>query len=62
MPQWPPTLTTDAGNCARPQAVVPAFHGPSPSSLGAFALGGCTVAPGFGFCGFEIAPDGCSPG
>jgi predicted cupin superfamily sugar epimerase len=29
--------------------------------LGAFALLGCTVAPGFEFSGFEFAPDGWEP-
>ena len=30
--------------------------------LGAFALMGCTVAPGFEFSGFEFTPDGWEPG
>lgn len=29
--------------------------------LGAFALVGCTVAPGFEFSGFEFAPEGWHP-
>ena len=29
--------------------------------LGAFALAGCTVAPGFEFSGFELAPANWSP-
>ena len=29
--------------------------------LGAFALVGCTVAPGFEFSGFEFAPEGWQP-
>jgi len=46
----------------RPQAVVPAHDWQSARSLGAFTLVGCTVAPGFEFSSFEIAPDGWSPG
>jgi hypothetical protein len=30
--------------------------------LGAWTLVGCTVAPGFTFDGFELAPDGWEPG
>jgi len=46
----------------RPQAVVPAHHWQSARPLGAFALAGCTVAPGFEFSGFEMAPPGWMPG
>jgi len=46
----------------RPQAVVPAQHWQSARPLGAFALVGCTVAPGFEFSGFEMAPPGWLPG
>jgi len=46
----------------RPQAVVPAHHWQSARPLGAFALVGCTVAPGFEFSGFEMAPAGWLPG
>jgi predicted cupin superfamily sugar epimerase len=45
-----------------PQAVVPADCWQSARSLGPFSLVGCTVAPGFEFSGFEIAPAGWSPG
>ena len=31
-------------------------------SLGAFTLVGCTVAPGFDFAAFEMAPEGWEPG
>jgi predicted cupin superfamily sugar epimerase len=41
----------------RPQAVVPAGHWQSAKSLGGWTLVGCTVAPGFVFEGFELAPD-----
>ena len=40
----------------RPQIVVPANHWQSALSLGDWSLVGCTVAPGFEFSGFEIAP------
>ena len=33
----------------------------SARSLGAFTLLGCTVAPGFDFSGFELAPEGFQP-
>jgi uncharacterized protein len=45
----------------RPQAVVPAHHWQSARPLGAYTLTGCTVAPGFEFSGFEIAPDPWTP-
>ena len=45
----------------RPQAIVPAFYWQSARSLGAWTLVGCTVAPGFEFAGFEIAPAGWTP-
>lgn len=40
----------------RPQAVVPAGHWQSARPLGRYALVGCTVAPGFEFSAFEMAP------
>jgi len=40
----------------RPQAIVPAGVWQSAESLGAWTLVGCTVAPGFEFSGFELAP------
>ncbi|HUN45922.1 MAG TPA: cupin domain-containing protein [Stellaceae bacterium] len=45
-----------------PQRVVPAHHWQSASSLGAWTLVGCTVAPAFDFRGFEMAPPGWEPG
>src|SRR5688572_21331207 len=42
----------------RPQAVVPALAWQQARSLGAWTLVGCTVAPGFEFAGFEMAPPG----
>ncbi|MDA7947799.1 MAG: cupin domain-containing protein [Hyphomicrobiaceae bacterium] len=45
----------------RPQAVVPANYWQSASSLGPWTLVGCTVAPGFEFAHFEMAPEGWEP-
>jgi uncharacterized protein len=46
----------------RPQLVVPAGAWHTARSLGAWTLVGCTVAPGFEFAGFELAPPGWRPG
>lgn len=45
----------------RPQAVVPAGHWQTATSLGAWTLVGCTVAPGFTFAGLEMAPPDWRP-
>jgi predicted cupin superfamily sugar epimerase len=45
----------------RPQAVVPAHAWQAATSLGDWTLCGCTVAPGFEFAGFELAPKGWEP-
>lgn len=45
----------------RPQIVVPAGVWQSAESLGDWTLVGCTVAPGFGFEGLEMAPKGWEP-
>lgn len=50
----------DAGQ--RPQLVVPQGAWQSAQSQGAWTLVGCTVAPGFEFAGFELAPPGWEPG
>lgn len=44
------------------QLVVPAAHWQSAEPLGAWTLVGCTVAPGFDFERFELAPPGWQPG
>ena len=46
----------------RPQAVVPAHQWQAAQSLGDWTLVGCTVAPGFEFAGFELAPPDWKPG
>ena len=45
----------------RPQGIVPRGHWQAARSTGAWTLVGCTVAPGFEFGGFEMAPAGWSP-
>lgn len=45
----------------RPQGVVEKGHWQQARSLGDWTLVGCTVAPGFEFAGFELAPDGFEP-
>ena len=44
-----------------PQIVVPRHVWQTAASLGAWTLAGCTVAPGFDFAGFELAPAGFDP-
>jgi len=46
----------------RPQGIVPRDAWQQARSLGAWTLVGCTVAPGFQFEGFEMAPEGWEPG
>jgi uncharacterized protein len=55
------TLGTDLAAGERPQAVVPAHAWQAAQSLGDWTLVGCTVAPGFAFSGFELAPPRWSP-
>jgi predicted cupin superfamily sugar epimerase len=54
-------LGPDLATGERPQAVVPAGAWQQAASLGAWTLVGCTVAPGFRFAGFELAPPGFEP-
>lgn len=44
-----------------PQVTVPARAWQAAESLGEWTLVGCTVAPGFDFNGFELAPPGWRP-
>ena len=46
----------------RPQLLVPAHVWQSARPLGDWTLVGCTVAPGFDFSTFELAPPGWQPG
>jgi predicted cupin superfamily sugar epimerase len=54
-------LGMDLAAGARPQVMVPAGAWQSAQSLGDWTLAGCTVAPGFDFAGFEMAPKGWAP-
>ena len=45
----------------RPQAIVQARGWQSARPLGSYVLCGCTVAPGFEYSEFQLAPDGWSP-
>jgi uncharacterized protein len=54
-------LGCDLNAGERPQAVVPAHAWQAAQSLGDWTLVGCTVAPGFEFAGFELAPKNWTP-
>ena len=56
------TLGNDLVAGQRPQAVVPAHAWQSAKTLGDWTLVGCTVAPGFEFARFELAPKDWEPG
>ena len=56
------TLGPDLARGERPQAVVPANAWQAAESMGDWTLCGCTVAPGFDFAGFALAPKGWTPG
>jgi predicted cupin superfamily sugar epimerase len=55
------TLGPDLLAGERPQAVVPTHIWQAARSLGEWTLVSCTVAPGFEFAGFELAPAGWMP-
>jgi predicted cupin superfamily sugar epimerase len=55
------TLGPDLADGERPQAVVGAGAWQAAASLGDWTLVGCTVAPGFEFSGFELAPKDWMP-
>ena len=54
-------LGPDIDEAQVPQLVVPLGAWQAARSLGAYTLVGCTVAPGFEFSKFEMAPDGFTP-
>ncbi|HVV28605.1 MAG TPA: cupin domain-containing protein [Rhizomicrobium sp.] len=54
-------LGPDIDEAEAPQVIVPPGAWQSARSLGAYTLVGCTVAPGFEFAHFELAPDGFEP-
>ena len=55
------TLGPDLQAGERPQVVVPAGAWQAAASLGDWTLVGCTVAPGFMFETFELAPKDWNP-
>lgn len=54
-------LGPDVAAGERPQAIVPAHAWQAAESMGDWTLVGCTVAPGFEFERFELAPKGWVP-
>jgi hypothetical protein len=56
------TLGNDLKSGQRPQGIVPRDGWQQARSLGAWTLVGCTVAPGFQFEGFVMAPEDWEPG
>ncbi len=54
-------LGSDLSSGERPQAIVPAQAWQAAQSLGDWTLCGCTVAPGFEFARFELAPKNWEP-
>ena len=62
--QWTEILVLgpDITGGALPQIVVPKGHWQAAEPTGDWTLVGCTVAPGFEFSGFEMAPPDWQPG
>ena len=54
-------LGPDLAGGERPQGVVPTNAWQAAETTGEWTLVGCTVAPGFEFSGFELAPKGWNP-
>ncbi len=54
-------LGLDLARGERPQAIVPANVWQAAEPTGRFTLVGCTVAPGFDFAAFEMAPPDWQP-
>lgn len=54
-------LGTDLAAGERPQLVVEPGQWQAAETTGSWTLVGCTVAPGFEFSGFELAPAGWNP-
>ncbi len=55
------TLGADIAAGQHPQITVPFHAWQSAAPLGAWTLVSCTVAPGFEFGGFDLAPPGWEP-
>jgi len=58
---WSFKLGPDLAAGEQPQAIVPPHAWQSAESTGDWTLVGCTVAPGFDFATFELAPQGWEP-
>ena len=54
-------LGADLSHGEQPQAIVPPHAWQAAESSGDWTLVGCTVAPGFEFSKFELAPKGWEP-
>jgi len=54
-------LGPDLARGERPQGIVPTNAWQAAETTGDWTLVGCTVAPGFEFSGFELAPKGWNP-
>ena len=54
-------LGADLAAGEQPQAIVPPHAWQAAESTGDWTLVGCTVAPGFDFAKFELAPKGWEP-
>jgi predicted cupin superfamily sugar epimerase len=59
--QWSFRLGPNLAAGEQPQAIVPPHAWQSAESTGDWTLVGCTVAPGFDFATFEVAPEGWEP-
>jgi len=59
--QWSFKLGPDLAAGEQPQAIVPPHTWQSAEGSGDWTLVGCTVAPGFDFATFELAPKGWEP-
>jgi predicted cupin superfamily sugar epimerase len=59
--RWSFRLGPDIAAGEQPQAIVPSDTWQSAESTGDWTLVGCTVAPGFDFARFELAPKGWTP-
>ena len=55
-------LGSEVTSGQRPQAIIPANSWQAAESQGDYTLVGCTVAPGFQFAAFEMAPPDWRPG
>lgn len=55
-------LGSDIAGGERPQGIVPPHAWQAAATTGDWTLVSCTVAPGFDFATFELAPPGWTPG